>query len=65
MKLFSDLELKTECLGATVVKWVPVRSVDVGSPELWTFLFSNWQKPGAIRCHGAVRHGLAIKYLHA
>jgi hypothetical protein len=48
LKLFSDLERKTECLGATVVKWVPVLSVDAGSPELWTFLFSAGLKPGCL-----------------
>jgi len=45
LKLFSDLERKSESLGAALVKWVPLLAVDAGSPELWTFLLTKGQKP--------------------
>ena len=45
LKLFSDLERKSESLGAALVKWVPLLAVDAGSPELWTFLLIKGPKP--------------------
>jgi hypothetical protein len=45
LKSFSELERKTEGLGACIVKWVPKLSISTGSPELWKLLFADGQKP--------------------
>lgn len=45
LKSFSELERKTEGLGASIVKWVPWLSASSGSPEYWTVLLSDGQKP--------------------
>ena len=45
LKMFRDLERKSESLGAALVKWVPILAIDAGSPELWTFLLTKGQKP--------------------
>lgn len=45
LKSYSALERKTEGLGSSIVKWVPILSASSGSPELWSILLSDGQKP--------------------
>jgi len=68
LNLFSNLERKSENLGATLVKWVPVLSAQAGCPELWTFLLTDGQKPGFLwsnlisRCAQTWSRGHAIAF---
>ncbi len=45
LKSFSDLDRKTEGLGASIVKWVPRLSSSAGSARLWSILLADGQKP--------------------